>query len=92
MAPVARRFLAALEADGRVAEGYERRDDLLPFRVAFVRRDLGDLDFDRAIRVRRALDRLPSYRTALGPRAVRALPVGARPLSGGRAHVGRPGP
>jgi len=66
MAPVARRFLAALEADGRVAEGYERRDDLLPFRVAFVRRDLGDLDFDRAIRVRRALDRLPSYRTALG--------------------------
>lgn len=66
MAPTARRFLVALEADGRVNSRYIRRDDLLPYRVAFVRQGLDDLGFDRTERVRAALRRLPSYRTALG--------------------------
>ena len=66
MAPTARRFLAALEEDGRVRTGFRRLDDLLPARVAFVREDvlarLGEVDDER---VRRGLRRLPSYRTAV---------------------------
>ena len=66
MAPTARRFLAALEADGRISARYDRRDDLLPFRVVFVRKGLGDLAAERRPRVLDALERLPSYRTPLG--------------------------
>ncbi len=65
MAPTARRFLEALEEDGRVLDGYLRRDDLLPFRVCFVRKDLGSAGPGRGARVLGALEQLPSYRTAL---------------------------
>ncbi len=72
MAPTARRFLAALEEDGRVREGYVRRDDLLPFRVAFVRKGLEGAGVDRKQRVLEALGRLPSYRTELAEERARA--------------------
>ena len=65
MAPTARRFLEALEEDGRITGGYLRRDDLLPFRVCFVRKDLGPAGPDRGARVLGALEQLPSYGTAL---------------------------
>ena len=66
MAPTASRFMAALEADGRIGARYDRRDELLPFRVVFVRKGLGDLALERRPRVLEALERLPSYRTLLG--------------------------
>ena len=65
MAPTARRFLEALEVDGRVAERYVRRDDLLPFRVCFVRADLESAPGERRARVLGALDQLPTYGTAI---------------------------
>ena len=66
MAPTARRFLEALEEDGRIASGYVRRDDLLPARIAWIREDLMTRGGDRRQRVLDGLGRLPSYRTALG--------------------------
>ena len=56
---------SGLEADGRVAERYVRRDDLLPFRVCFVRADLESAPQKRRARVLGALDQLPTYGTAL---------------------------
>ena len=66
MAPTARRFLEALEEDGRIASGYVRRDDLLPARIAWLREDLMTRGGDKRQRVLDGLERLPSYRTALG--------------------------
>ena len=57
--------LEALEADGRVAERYVRRDDLLPFRICFVRADLESAPGERRARVLEALDQLPTYGTAI---------------------------
>ncbi len=69
MAPVARRFDAALRSDPRTAAGYDEIANMLPMRVVWRRRDLvAPTPAEREARVREAVAQFPSYDTDLAQR------------------------
>ncbi|WP_145198213.1 hypothetical protein [Planctomycetes bacterium Poly30] len=64
MAPVARRFAAALRQDPRTQAGYDEIPGMLPMRVVWRRRDLvRPTAEERRARIEEGFARFPSYRT-----------------------------
>jgi hypothetical protein len=72
MAPVARRFAAALRSDPRTTDGYDEIQGMLPMRVVWRRRDLVQPTAEaRSARIEEALAQFPTYGTELAKRIQR---------------------
>jgi hypothetical protein len=66
MAPVAKRFAAALRSDPRTAQLYQEIPNMLPMRIVWRRRDLAQPSpQDSAARIDKAVAQFPSYATEL---------------------------